>query len=112
MTVAHPNDIVTDSLSDDDTRVMFLPLEGMNHLLEKFPYYRRATIPISLYPRALNDDDIDTVGLWATLLTTEDVDDDAVRLSLRYSLLYLQVGDLKLISKPNTAINHRLWHHV
>ncbi len=79
-TVAHPNDIVFETVSDEDTRVLFVPLEGMNALWEKYPYYSSATIPISLYPQALNEGDVETVGLWATLVTSEGVSDDVVYL--------------------------------
>ena len=46
------------------------------------------------------------------VLQTFNVDDDSVRLCLGNSLLNLQVRELQLIGETNTAIYHRLRHHL
>jgi len=50
----------------------------MDALIEKHPYYAVSTVPAALYPKAANDEDIQTVGVMTTLVTSADVDADAV----------------------------------
>ena len=56
----------------------FVQLEGLDGLLESRSYYSRSTIPVGLYPRASNLDDVQTFGTRATLVTSADVPDEIV----------------------------------
>jgi TRAP transporter TAXI family solute receptor len=47
-------------------------------MLEEYPYYAHATIPRVHYPRALNTEDVETISVKATMVTSEGVADDAV----------------------------------
>jgi TRAP transporter TAXI family solute receptor len=60
--------------------VFIVPITGpqINALLERFPYYAKSTIPHSFYPYALNTEDVETIGVKATLLTSKHVDEDVV----------------------------------
>ncbi len=56
----------------------FVELEGVEGLLESRSYYSRSSIPVGLYPRASNLDDVQTFGTRATLVTSAGVPDDIV----------------------------------
>ena len=59
-------------------RARLIPLEQIDELITKNPYFSRTMIPANTYPRAFNNVDIETVGVNATLLTTASVPDDVV----------------------------------
>lgn len=56
----------------------FVQLEGVDRLLESKSYYSTSSIPVGLYPRASNLDDVQTFGTRATLVTSADVPDEIV----------------------------------
>jgi TRAP transporter TAXI family solute receptor len=47
-------------------------------MVDNLPYYAKATIPHEFYPRALNEEDTETIGVKATFVTSKDVDEDLV----------------------------------
>jgi TRAP transporter TAXI family solute receptor len=47
-------------------------------MMEQFPYYAKALIPHSFYRYAVNDEDVVTVGVKATFVTSASVEDDIV----------------------------------
>jgi TRAP transporter TAXI family solute receptor len=59
-------------------RVRLIPLEQIDELIARNPYFVRTRILANTYPRAFNNADIETVGVNATLLTTVSVPDDVV----------------------------------
>lgn len=76
-TVGHPNtDIKFATYSVRGAR--FVPLDNIDSLLESNPYYSRAIIPADLYARAYNAEDVATVAVKATVVTSASVPDDAV----------------------------------
>jgi TRAP transporter TAXI family solute receptor len=77
-TVGHPStDIKFLTLSMRGVR--FIPLDNIETLLAKYPYYSRSVIPVrELYPHATNSMDVETIGVKATLLTSAKVPDDVV----------------------------------
>ncbi len=77
-TVAHPNSIFMEAADDDDTKVAFVPLKDIQGLTEKYPYYKKAVIPVSLYPGIANTADVETIGVGAALMTSEDASDDVI----------------------------------
>ncbi len=76
-TVGHPSGAIKEATSGA-RKVVIAEITGIEGLLEKFPYYTRTTIPIALYPGALNKHDVKTFGVKATLVTSAKVPDDIV----------------------------------
>lgn len=78
-TVGHPNGNIKEATSGR-IKVFIVPIKGeeVNRMLERYPYYAKSVIPHSFYPSALNTEDIETVGVKATLVTSEKVDEDIV----------------------------------
>jgi len=50
----------------------------VDKLLQKYPYYAKALIPIKLYPGATNTKDVSTFGVKATFVTSAKVPDRVV----------------------------------
>ncbi len=76
-TVGHPSGAIKEATSGA-RKVRLATITGIDALLAKYPYYAKATIPISLYPGAQNDKDIETFGVKATLVTSAKVPDEVV----------------------------------
>jgi TRAP transporter TAXI family solute receptor len=78
-TVGHPNGNIKEATSGR-LRVYIVPLTGaaIDDMLAEFPYYARSVIPREFYPYALNKEDIETVGVKATFVTSRSVPDDIV----------------------------------
>lgn len=76
-TVGHPNGAIKEATSGK-RRVHFVPVTGMDALLQKHPYYAEATIPASLYPMATGEKDVPSIGVVTTFVTRENVQLDVV----------------------------------
>ncbi len=78
-TVGHPNSNISEATSGR-IKVFIVPIKGRNieNMLEKYPYYAESTIAHSFYPYAKNTEDIETIGVKATFVTSKNVDDDIV----------------------------------
>ncbi len=76
-TVGHPNGSIKEATSGA-RKVRIADITGIDSLLAKYPYYAKATIPISNYPGAQNDKDVETFGVKATFVTSAKVPDDIV----------------------------------
>jgi len=78
-TVGHPNDNIKEATSGR-IKVHIVPIEGapIDSLLEALPYYDRTIIPHDYYELSTNTEDVPTIGVKATLITSEDVSDDIV----------------------------------
>jgi TRAP transporter TAXI family solute receptor len=78
-TVGHPNGNIKEATAGR-IKVSIVPLRGpgIDALIQRLPYYAAATIPRSFYPKALNTEDIRTMGVKATVVTSIDVDPDIV----------------------------------
>ncbi|MDH3329142.1 MAG: TAXI family TRAP transporter solute-binding subunit [Desulfobulbaceae bacterium] len=76
-TVGHPNGSIKEATSGA-RKVRIADITGIDAMLAKFPYYAKATIPISNYPGAQNDKDVETFGVKATFVTSAKVPDDVV----------------------------------
>ncbi len=78
-TVGHPSGSIKEATSGArKVRLASISGSGIDALLAKYPYYAKATIPISLYPGAQNDKDVETFGVKATLITSSKVSDEVV----------------------------------
>jgi TRAP transporter TAXI family solute receptor len=78
-TVGHPSGAIKEATAGA-RKVRFIPVSGpgIDKLIESNPYYAKATIPVSLYPGAQNDSDVETFGVKATLVTSAKVPDNVV----------------------------------
>jgi len=76
-TVGHPNGSIKEATSGK-RQVRFASILGIDKLLEKYPYYAKAMIPIEFYPGAVNDADVPTFGVKATFVTSAKVPDKVV----------------------------------
>lgn len=76
-TVGHPAGAIKEATSGA-RKVIIADITGIDSLLEKFPYYGKASIPVKYYPTALNKKDAETFNVKATLVTSARVPDDIV----------------------------------
>lgn len=76
-TVGHPAGAITEATAGRRT-IRIVPIAGMESLLERAPYYAETTIPSALYPNAANTEDVATIGVMTTFVTSADVPDDVV----------------------------------
>ena len=78
-TVGHPSGNIKEATSGR-IKVRVIPIEGagVDTLISRLPYYAETIIPHTLYPKAENDRDIVTLGVKATLVTSEQVDENIV----------------------------------
>jgi TRAP transporter TAXI family solute receptor len=78
-TVGHPNGNIKEATSGR-IKVYIVPIKGdrIDSLLAAHSYYAEARIPHEFYPRAINTEDITTIGVKATFVTSRNVDDDIV----------------------------------
>ncbi|WP_455382747.1 TAXI family TRAP transporter solute-binding subunit [Salinispira pacifica] len=76
-TVGHPNGSMMEATAGT-RKVHFVPIDNVDNLIKKFPYYAKSFIPKKLYPNATNTSDTPTYGVKATLITSAKVPDDVV----------------------------------
>jgi TRAP transporter TAXI family solute receptor len=77
-TVGHPSGAIKEATAGR-RKVHFVPITNVSDLLEKHPYYARASIPKKLYPNATNkEESTSTFGVKATFVTSVKVSKDAV----------------------------------
>lgn len=78
-TVGHPSGAIKEATAGA-RKVRFVPVTGpgIDKMIEEHPYYAKAKIPVSLYPGAENDADVETFGVKATLVTSAKEPDNVV----------------------------------
>jgi TRAP transporter TAXI family solute receptor len=76
-TVGHPARVVTEATSGT-RKVRFVPISGMENLIRTSPYYAAAKIQVKLYPKAENTEDVPTIGVMTTLVTSARMPDRVV----------------------------------
>jgi len=76
-TVGHPSGSIKEATAGA-RKVRFASITGIDSLLEKYPYYAKAFIPVKLYPGAENTENVDTFGVKATFVTSAKVSEDVV----------------------------------
>ncbi len=78
-TVGHPNNSIKEA-SSGKRKVHFVPIEGpcIDQLIDKWPFYAKAYIPIRFYPYASNKKNVNTFAVKATFCTSANVPDDVV----------------------------------
>jgi uncharacterized protein len=75
-TVGHPAGSIQEATTTCDTHIAGPEGETMDALIEQFPFYFAATIPGGMY-RGTNED-VQTFGVGATVVTRADVDEEIV----------------------------------
>ncbi len=76
-TVGHPSGAIKEATAGK-RKVRIIPITNTQTLMEKYPYYAPAAIPIKFYPGAVNEKDVPTFGVKATFVTSSRVPDDMV----------------------------------
>ena len=76
-TVGHPAGAITEATAGR-RKVRFVPILDMENLIRTSPYYAPAKIPIKLYPKAENKEDVPTIGVMTTLVTTDRVPESVI----------------------------------
>ncbi|MCF6291556.1 MAG: TAXI family TRAP transporter solute-binding subunit [Desulfobacterales bacterium] len=78
-TVGHPNGNIKGATSGR-IKVNIIPINGpgIDALLARYPYYARSVIPADFYPNTVNQGDVETIGVKATLVTSRNLDEKIV----------------------------------
>jgi len=76
-TVGHPNGSITEATTGR-RRVRFVPVTGMESLIETSPFYSLAEVPADLYPQALQDGPVPSIGMLTTAVVHADTDEELV----------------------------------
>ncbi|MBY6347696.1 TAXI family TRAP transporter solute-binding subunit [Providencia rettgeri] len=74
--VGHPSANIQDPTTSCGAKLVPLTGPAVDKLVETYPYYAKVAIPGGLYPN--NPDDIQTYGVLATFVTSEDVPEESV----------------------------------
>lgn len=76
-TVSHPNRAIRDATTGR-RKVRFAAIVGTDKLFKKYPYYTKSFIRTELYPGAVNEGEVATFGVKATLVTSAKVSAEIV----------------------------------
>ncbi|WFB34899.1 TAXI family TRAP transporter solute-binding subunit [Kiritimatiellota bacterium B12222] len=76
-TVGHPNGSITEATTGR-RKVRFIPITGMESLIETSPFYAETQFPVKLYPQAIQTGEVESIGMLTTLVTRSDTPDDIV----------------------------------
>lgn len=78
-TVGHPSNAISNAVQGTQKmRIIPISFPDLDEILETKPYYVRSIIPVDLYPGILNTEDIETFGVKATFVTSEDMPEEVV----------------------------------
>lgn len=72
----HPNGSIQEATTTVDSVIVSVTGDEIDELIEERPYYAKATIPGGIYRG--NEEDVQTFGVRATLVTSSKVPDDMV----------------------------------
>ena len=76
-TVGHPSGAIKEATAGK-RKVRLIPITGVKKLLAEHPYYARTVIPIKHYSGAVNQKDVPTFGVKATLVTSSRVPNEVI----------------------------------
>lgn len=80
ITAGHPTAAVQDIAAQNDIKVVSIPADLSDKLVEKYPFYTKISIPAGSYNKV--DSDVETIAVMAMLAVDEKLDAD-----LAYNLL-------------------------
>lgn len=94
-TVGHPAGAIKEAVAGTVRKVRFVPVTGMEKLIEEAPYYVVASIPVKkYYPTAANTEaSVKTIGVITTLVTSADVDEELIYQTTK--ILFTGLDDFK-----------------
>ena len=72
LTTGHPSDVIR-TLLEEGIKIRLVGIEHLANILTQKPYYSKTHIPLNMYPELSNNQDITTVGIQATLVTSADL---------------------------------------
>ena len=75
-TVGHPSSAIQEPIATCDARLVPVSGQVVDDLIQQTPYYFSATIPAGMYPG--QDEDVDTFGVGATLVSSTTTSEEAV----------------------------------
>lgn len=93
----HPNGAIREATNSCDAKLLPLPQEQIASILKAHPEYSAATIPGGLYRD--NDTDTATIGVTATLLTTDKLDDETA-----YQVVKAAMENLEQLERSHPAL--------
>lgn len=93
----HPNGVVREATNTCDTRLMSIPADVIRDILANHPEYHAMTIPGGLYRG--NDNDINTFGVSATVLTTDALDEETA-----YQIVKATMENLQQLERSHPAM--------
>lgn len=78
-TVGHPNGAIKEATAGA-RKARIVPISGAmaDEVIKKYPYYVKTVISMSHYPSAVNKEDVETLGVKATLITSAKVPEEVV----------------------------------
>lgn len=98
ITVGHPNGSITEATTGR-RKVRFIPITGMEKLIETSPYYATTRVPAELYPQAVQDGEVPSIGMLTTLVTRTDTPEDIV-----YTLVKAVFENLDELKEQHPAL--------
>ncbi len=97
--IGHPNANIKDATNSVDTKIVPLDGKAIDGLIKKYPYFAKAQIAEGLYKGV--DAPINTFGVKAVLVTSDDVSDKAV-----YTVVKAILENFDSFKKLHPAYNH------
>ena len=76
-TVGHPSEAIRE-ITSGKRKVRFTSITGVDALLAQHPYYSQSVISVKNYPEVVNTEDVPTIGVKATLVTSAKATDKIV----------------------------------
>lgn len=104
--LAHPSSRIKKGVSGK-RKAHFIPIDNIDSVLAKYPYYSKASIPISWYPNISDSEDISTFGVKALLITNENVPENIV-----YSYAKETIENINVIQKNHPACRFLKKHEM
>ncbi len=98
-TVGHPAGSLMEAMSGR-RQIRLIPITGMENLIEEAPYYTQGVIPTRYYPNMENEQDVDTIGVKTTIVTSVDVPEAIV-----YEVTRVIAENLETLKLRHEALN-------
>jgi len=105
-TVGHPNSNIKEA-SSGRIKVRIVPISGrgVDNLVERQSYYARSVIPHSFYRYALNTEDVESIGVKATFVTSAEVPEEIVYAVTKE--VFENIEDFKALHPAYTVLTRR-----
>ena len=104
--LAHPSSRIKRAVSGK-RKAHFVPIDHVDTVVGKYPYYSKTSIPVSWYPNISNSEDIPSFGVKALLITTKNVPENIV-----YSYAKEVIENIDVIQKNHPACRFLKEHEM